>query len=48
MQVFSKSNGKKIKEHELEYLPAFDGLIAAQGSLYMVSENGSILCYRGQ
>jgi len=48
MQVFSKTDGKKLAEHRLEYLPAFDGLIAAEGSLYMVSENGSVFCYQGK
>jgi len=48
MQVFSKTDGKKLAEHKLECLPAFDGLIAANGSLYMVTEDGSILCYQGR
>jgi outer membrane protein assembly factor BamB len=48
MQVFSKTDGKKLAEHKLEYLPAFDGLIAAERSLYMVTENGSILCYQSK
>ena len=48
MQVFSKKDGKKVAEHKLECLPAFDGLIAASGSLYMVTEDGSILCYQGR
>jgi hypothetical protein len=46
MQVFSKKDGNKLAEHKLEHLPAFDGLIAAEGSLYMATENGSILCYQ--
>ena len=48
MQVFSKENGEKIAECELECLPAFDGLVAARGSLYMATEDGSILCYQGR
>ena len=48
MQVFSKTDGKKLAEHKLEHLPAFDGLIAAKGSLYLVTEAGSILCYQGR
>ena len=48
MQVFSKTDGTKLAEHKLECLPAFDGLIAAQGSLYMVSQNGSVVCYRNK
>jgi hypothetical protein len=45
MQVFSKADGRKLAEHKLDRLPAFDGLIAAAGSLYMVTEDGSVVCY---
>ena len=48
MQIFSKTDGKKLAEHKLENVPAFDGLIAANGSLYMTTENGSIVCYRNK
>ena len=48
MQVFSKKDGKKLAEHKLDCLPAFDGLIAARGSLYMVTADGSVQCYRGK
>ena len=47
LQVFSKTDGEKLAEHKLESMPAFDGLIAADGSLYMVSQDGSVLCFRG-
>jgi outer membrane protein assembly factor BamB len=46
MQVFSKTTGEKLAEQKLDCLPAFDGLIAANGSLYMIGADGSILCYR--
>ncbi|HYW80894.1 MAG TPA: hypothetical protein VE890_15035, partial [Thermoguttaceae bacterium] len=48
MQVFSKTDGTKLAEQKLPSLPAFDGLIAAEGSLYMVTNDGSIVCYRGK
>jgi hypothetical protein len=48
MQVFSKTDGKKLAEHQLDCLPAFDGLIAAGGSLYMVTQDGSVLCFQGE
>jgi len=48
MQVFSKKDGKKLTEKKLAYLPAFDGLVAASGKLYMTTECGSILCYEGK
>ncbi|NQT15646.1 MAG: hypothetical protein HQ582_23010 [Planctomycetes bacterium] len=31
-----------------DWSPAFDGLVAAQGSLYMVTESGSILCFESR
>jgi outer membrane protein assembly factor BamB len=48
LQVYSKQDGQKLAEHELEYLPAFDGLIAAEGRLYMVTECGALVCYEGK
>jgi hypothetical protein len=48
LQVFSKTDGKKLAEHQLDYLPAFDGLVAASGSLYLVTGDGSIVCLRGR
>ncbi|MGM0485265.1 MAG: PQQ-binding-like beta-propeller repeat protein [Planctomycetota bacterium] len=48
MQVFSKTGGQKLAEHELECLPAFDGLIAADRSLYLVTEDGTLVCLRGK
>jgi len=47
MQVFSKSTGEKLAEKKLKDLPAFDGLIAAKGRLYMVTTSGSLVCYDG-
>ena len=48
MQVFSKRDGKKLAEKKLAYLPAFDGLVAANGKLYMATECGSLVCYQGK
>lgn len=48
VQVFSKADGRKLAEKEVAYLAAFDGLVAANGKLYMVTECGSIVCYEGQ
>jgi outer membrane protein assembly factor BamB len=48
MQVFSKKDGRKLVEKKLPYLPAFDGLVAANGKLYMATECGSIICYEGK
>ncbi len=45
MQVFAKDTGEKLSEQKLDYLPAFDGMAAADGRLFMVTECGSLLCY---
>ena len=48
MQVFSKQDGRKLAQKKLDYLPAFDGLVAANSKLYMATECGSIVCYEGK
>jgi len=48
MQVFSKADGKKLAQYTLDALPAFDGLIAAEGKLYMVTDDGAIICFEGK
>jgi hypothetical protein len=47
LQVFSKADGNKLAEHRLDCLPAFDGLIAAVGRLFLVTQDGSIVCLQG-
>ena len=42
--VVSANNGRRLAEYKLESMPAFDGMIAADGRLYMVSEDGSLMC----
>ena len=44
----SKKNGKKLKEIKLDYMPAFDGLTAADGKLFMSTSDGSIVCFTGK
>jgi outer membrane protein assembly factor BamB len=43
----SADTGKQLAELKLDNLPLFDGLIAANGALYLVTEDGTIICYRG-
>jgi outer membrane protein assembly factor BamB len=42
--VVATSDGTKISEIEMEKAPVFDGLIAAFGRLYMVTQDGTIMC----
>jgi len=43
--VVSPENGKKLAEYNLESQPVFDGMAAANGRLYLVSNNGKIICF---
>ena len=47
-RLFDAASGKKLSEQDLDGPPVFDGLIAANGELYMTTANGSVVCYRGQ
>ena len=42
----SKTGGKIKDRRELESPPVFDGLIAANGRLYLALENGSVQCWK--
>jgi len=44
LTMISKENGKVINEQKLNETPAFDGLIAAEGRLFMSCKNGVVLC----
>jgi hypothetical protein len=44
LRVHSAKDGTVLAEHKLEAPPVFDGLIAANGRLYLSLENGIILC----
>jgi outer membrane protein assembly factor BamB len=40
----SSATGEKLAEYNLESLPVFDGMAAAEGKLYMAMKDGSVLC----
>jgi len=42
------SDGGKLAEYKLESVPAFDGMAAADGRLYLSMKNGCILCMAGK
>jgi len=44
----SASEGDKLAEYKLESVPAFDGMAAADGRLYLSMKNGCILCMAGK
>ena len=44
----SRRDGRKLAEYGLDVLPAFDGMIASGGKLFMTTEAGSIVCLQGK
>ncbi len=40
--------GNKLAQTALTSPPVFDGMIAADGRLYISTTNGRIVCYRGK
>jgi len=44
LQVFSAKDGSLVKSHSLSSLPAFDGLSAAGGRLYLATVDGKVIC----
>ncbi len=42
--VVSAADGKKVAEYKLGRVPAFDGMIAAGGRLYLATEDGHLIC----
>jgi len=46
LYAVSAEDGKKLAEYDLESLPVYDGLIAANRRLYISMKNGRVLCFR--
>ena len=40
----SAASGEKLAEYELEAMPVFDGMAAADGRLYIALQGGRIVC----
>jgi len=45
--AISPTDGKKLMQHKLPSSPVFDGMIAAQGQLYLATTDGKVLCLAG-
>jgi len=43
----STSDGEKLAEYQLESVPAWDGMAAANGRLYLSTADGKVLCFAG-
>jgi len=46
LRAISKTDGRKLGEYSLAALPVFDGLIAANGCLFVSLRNGELVCLR--
>jgi len=44
LMAVSASDGKELSQYQLDSCPAFDGLAAAYGQLYVSMKDGSLLC----
>ena len=44
LMAVSKIDGKTLAEYELDAMPVLDGMIVADGRLYIALKNGSIVC----
>jgi outer membrane protein assembly factor BamB len=44
LRAFSTADGKVLAEYPLDASPAWDGLIAARGCLYLSLKNGIVMC----
>jgi hypothetical protein len=45
LQAVDTEDGSTLAEYPLDSLPAFDGLIAAEQRLYLVTADGQVLCF---
>ena len=46
LYAVDKSNGQPIMKEELDFVPVFDGLIAADRCLFIASKDGSVVCMK--
>jgi outer membrane protein assembly factor BamB len=46
--AFSAADGRKLTEHKLDSEPVFDGMIAANGRLYVSTRDGKVVCLAGR
>jgi outer membrane protein assembly factor BamB len=48
MWAVNAETGKKLAEYKMESLPVWDGMIAADGKLFLTTMSGEIVCYSGK
>ena len=45
LAVYARADGKKLSEVPLSSAPAFDGMSASHGNVYLIARDGKIHCY---
>ena len=48
LQAINADTGEPLTSFKLTSPPVFDGLIATDGRLYLVTMDGKIVCYEGK
>ncbi|NIP28467.1 MAG: hypothetical protein GWO10_31595 [candidate division Zixibacteria bacterium] len=48
LNVYSARDGSLLKSTQLTSSPAFDGMIAANGRIYMATNDGKLICMAGR
>jgi len=48
LRVVSAADGRKLAEYKLETPPAWDGMAAAEGRLYISMRDGKVICLGGE
>ncbi|MHC4199677.1 MAG: outer membrane protein assembly factor BamB family protein, partial [Planctomycetota bacterium] len=48
LEIVAVDSGEGIAEMTLDYLPAFDGMAAAEEKLFLASRDGLLVCYGGR
>jgi hypothetical protein len=43
----SAGDGERLTEYQLESPPVFDGMVAANGRLYLATMDGKVVCFGG-
>ena len=47
LHILSAKDGAKVAEYELDAVPVFDGISAANGKLFLALRDGTVACYGG-
>ena len=43
----SAKDGRKLAEYKIDSLPTWDGMVAANGNIYLTTKDGHIICLKG-